>query len=308
MMYVHNTTTKITDMCDSEPTESLCDQTLCSNGGSCYETNSSAFCECPACWTGELCTESIEECSTPSTCMPGMDNCGSVTLPTSSSCNVTKCMNGGTCIAVENIGEHCNCVAGYTGEMCETDLSLCPQDFCKNGGSCSTDNGKVAICHCQPQFTGNVCQTPVCVAEANVPVYPGSTVTYSWPATEAGSSVTQPCPKVCQEIINYPPGSVVERVCGRESAQWLETRIARCGLSITALQLCEAMQVSVYPQCSCLFQVCICLLLKVGNSLERANAVDNITSHASALESLTIALTSHIIASLTETAIVDTQV
>ena len=105
------------------------------------------------------------------------------------------------------------------------------------------------MCQCQPQFTGRVCETALCLAELDVPVYPGSTVVYGWPVTEGGSSQTQPCPTICQEVTDYPSGAVVERVCQRESGQWLETTITRCGLSITALQLCETTQVCVKHQC-----------------------------------------------------------
>ena len=101
------------------------------------------------------------------------------------------------------------------------------------------------MCACPPQFTGSQCETVLCEAEADVPVYPGSSVTYSWSWTEGGRSQTQPCPDICQELIDYPSGAVVERRCHGDSGQWLDTDFTACGLTITALQLCEASQVGL---------------------------------------------------------------
>ena len=141
----------------------------------------------------------------------------------------------------------------------------------------------------------------------DVPVYPESTVVYSWAVTEGGSSQTQPCPTICQEVTDYPSGAVVERVCQRESGQWMETNITRCGLSITALQLCETTQVCCGKRNN--FKMPdVFLFFKLEGALETASAVVNITGDASVLESSAIALTSGIIRSLTEAAIEDTQV
>ena len=190
--------------------------------------------------------------SAPAPCMKGMEECATVTTPTASYPPCTaECLNGGTCTVTEDSGASCNCVFGFTGSMCETELPSCTEILCLNGGICSRlENQDSPVCTCPSQFTGSKCETVVCPAEADVPVYPGSTVTFSWPATEAGNSRTQPCPHLCQEVISTPPGAVVERVCQTDSGQWLETNITGCGLSITALKLCEATQVhSVHYIC-----------------------------------------------------------
>ena len=87
----------------------------------------------------------------------------------------------------------------------------------------------------------------------------------------------------------------------------METNITRCGLSITALQLCETTQVCC-PKRNNFKMPDVFLFFKLEGALETASAVVNITGDASVLESSAIALTSGIIRSLTEAAIEDTQV
>ena len=81
----------------------------------------------------------------------------------------------------------------------------------------------------------------------------------------------------------------MERLCHRDSGQWLDTDFTACGLTITALQLCEASQVGLQP-------------------LNVAKTVLNITSNQSALDYSAITVTSDIIANLTDAAVEDTQV
>ena len=254
-----------------------CDPTPCCNGGNCTETGDSYYCECAMCWTRENCTEFLEECSTPITpsptpttlscdpnpcsnggscskvngssycdcaiCWTG-DNCTQIADECTDTRCTTECLNGGTCILTENSESLCDGVIGFTGSTCETKLPSCPVHYCHNGGTCFLVHGQ-SVCLCRPQFTGSQCETVLCEAEADVPVYPGSSVTYSWSWTEGGRSQTQPCPDICQELIDYPSGAVVERLCHGDSGQWLGTDFTACGLTITALQLCEASQVCI---------------------------------------------------------------
>ena len=40
-------------------------------------------------------------------------------------CDSSPCANGGSCTPMEPFNFTCQCVAGYTGLMCEVSLSLC---------------------------------------------------------------------------------------------------------------------------------------------------------------------------------------
>ncbi|KAL9963300.1 hypothetical protein ACROYT_G032487 [Oculina patagonica] len=76
-------------------------------------------------------------------------------------CSSFPCKNGAKC--VPNYGEneyHCDCVPGYTGKYCESDINGCASDPCLNGATCVQQvNGYV--CNCQPGYTGVNCQTDI---------------------------------------------------------------------------------------------------------------------------------------------------
>ena len=109
-------------------------------------------------------------------------------------------------------------------------------------GTCFEVDGEF-LCDYHPSFSGKICETPHCLAEENIPVYPGSNITYSWPLTEAGMSRNQPCPDVCKGLIVYPARAVVVRRCHSVTFEWLDADVTGCGFSIMALKLCEANQV-----------------------------------------------------------------
>ena len=71
---------------------------------------------------------------------------------------------------------------------------------------------------------------------------PGGAIIYSWAESEIGTTLTQPCP--CRDLVDIPGGTgTVIRHCGgtyTHGAQWREVDFSRCGLSVTAIQLCEA--------------------------------------------------------------------
>ena len=103
------------------------------------------------------------------------------------------------------------------------------------------------ITACQLQFIS--LDSLRCLAEADVPLYPKSSTTYSWTATEAGSRQTQTCPDNCQGFIDYPTGvAQVVRECKQTEAgaEWQDTDLSGCGFSSSALQLCEATKVNVH--------------------------------------------------------------
>ena len=81
-------------------------------------------------------------------------------------CTINTCHNNGTCIAeVANdgqvIGEHCECLPYYIGELCQTEFDPCAGK-CQNNGTCKStyndSNGEYkTTCNCTEYFTGENC-------------------------------------------------------------------------------------------------------------------------------------------------------
>ena len=83
----------------------------------------------------------------------------------------------------------------------------------------------------------------LCPEELDVPLYSGSSFTYSWNETEIGSILFHECPPECSEVAEYPEGAMLVRECldvGGEIGEWMAVDLNRCQLSQTALELCEA--------------------------------------------------------------------
>ena len=124
-------------------------QSPCQNEASCQDNGEGGYtCTCLAGWEGTNCDQEIDECS-------------------SSPCN-----NGGTCTVREALktnfnyqsseleyerilfiskpfthrsldrpqdqhnGYECDCLVGYTGVTCQTDIDECLTEPCLNGGTC----------------------------------------------------------------------------------------------------------------------------------------------------------------------------
>ena len=51
----------------------------------------------------------------------------------------------------------CDCVAGYTGPSCETDINECADNPCQNGGVCSNLLADYS-CKCTDGFSGKNCE------------------------------------------------------------------------------------------------------------------------------------------------------
>ena len=92
--------------------------------------------------------------------------------------NISVCLNGGSCVIINQRDMQCKCLTGYTGVFCEnsimttiitttqtttttttsTSVSLCPssvQYICQNQGICYIFNGKEMTCKCSTGFAGN---------------------------------------------------------------------------------------------------------------------------------------------------------
>lgn len=70
--------------------------------------------------------------------------------------NCPVCQNGGSCQDALD-GYSCQCIMGYTGRHCETDINDCQGVECLNGGSCQDGIASFA-CLCADGFSGQRCE------------------------------------------------------------------------------------------------------------------------------------------------------
>lgn len=68
------------------------------------------------------------------------------------------CKNGATCIDLVN-DYQCNCVPGFTGHDCETNIDECANNPCQNGECMDMINA--FYCMCPDGFTGTLCETMI---------------------------------------------------------------------------------------------------------------------------------------------------
>ncbi|XP_061546314.1 protein eyes shut homolog isoform X4 [Phycodurus eques] len=82
----------------------LCFHVHCRNGGTCVDSGSSVYCQCPFGWKGALCSETVSVCDAVHTPPP-------------------LCAHGSTCIPLPN-GYTCQCPLGTAGLYCEKAVSI----------------------------------------------------------------------------------------------------------------------------------------------------------------------------------------
>ena len=71
-------------------------------------------------------------------------------------CFPNPCQNNGNC--TDEVFFHiCQCVPGYTGDNCETNIDECGSSPCQNGGACK-DLGNVYNCSCPNDYDGTNCE------------------------------------------------------------------------------------------------------------------------------------------------------
>uniref|UniRef100_A0A8C5HKQ1 Delta-like protein n=1 Tax=Gouania willdenowi TaxID=441366 RepID=A0A8C5HKQ1_GOUWI len=112
--------------------ESQCDSSTCSNGGTCYDHGDSFLCSCPSGWGGSTCNTAKN-----------------------SSCDSRPCHNGGTCVGG---GEAftCICKDGWEGPTCGHVCMHCQSSPCAEGATC-VDEINGYRCVCPPGHAGPRC-------------------------------------------------------------------------------------------------------------------------------------------------------
>ncbi|XP_047458100.1 protein eyes shut homolog [Mugil cephalus] len=92
-----------------------CAHVRCSNGGTCVDSGSSVYCQCPFGWKGALCSETVSVCDVEHSPPP-------------------LCAHGSTCIPLPN-GYTCYCPLGTAGLHCEKAVTITDPFFTANQSS-----------------------------------------------------------------------------------------------------------------------------------------------------------------------------
>ncbi|XP_071546933.1 sushi, von Willebrand factor type A, EGF and pentraxin domain-containing protein 1-like isoform X1 [Panulirus ornatus] len=125
-------------------------------------------------------------------------------------CESEPCYNNGTCLdMLDNF--HCDCPPGFSGSQCEIDINECDPDPCMNGATC-VDIVDAFKCICHSGYTGEVCDRDIDEC-AGTPCAAGAT---------------------CQDLLNdfacvCPPG---------DTGRFCEVHINECESSPCAHGLC----------------------------------------------------------------------
>ncbi|KAG7230167.1 hypothetical protein INR49_009887 [Caranx melampygus] len=89
-----------------------CDHIHCRNGGTCVDSGSSVYCQCPFGWKGALCSETVSVCDVEHSPPP-------------------LCAHGSTCIPLPS-GYTCQCPLGTAGLYCEQAVTISDPFFSGN--------------------------------------------------------------------------------------------------------------------------------------------------------------------------------
>ncbi|KAM9316905.1 protein delta homolog 2 [Gastrophryne carolinensis] len=133
-------------------------------------------CMCLSGWAGKFCDKDLHVCEQSNPCL----NAGACTMDPEGeyTCNCPEpfhgkncelkrgpcerhgfpCQNGGTCLDDGGFADAltCRCLAGYVGQLCETDVDDCLMRPCANGATC-LDGVNRFSCQCPAGFQGRFC-------------------------------------------------------------------------------------------------------------------------------------------------------
>ncbi|XP_062995834.1 protein jagged-1a-like [Elgaria multicarinata webbii] len=166
----------------------LCDKCILFPGcvhGSCTEPWK---CDCETNWGGLLCDKDLNYCGSHRPCKNGGTcankepneyeclcpegfqgrNCEDALLPlpvAELTCASKLCADGEICLESPS-GSRCVCAPGWSGELCQNEVTACLSEPCSHGGSCR-DLPEGFKCICPPQWTGKTCQIDVNECQKN---------------------------------------------------------------------------------------------------------------------------------------------
>ncbi|KAJ8390456.1 hypothetical protein AAFF_G00103910 [Aldrovandia affinis] len=139
--------------CQSREEEDPCTSHRCAWGATCLRGYATYSCLCPPDRTGPLCHEKYKQVSW------YVENYLKPILPEAvcggDHWNYT-CYNGGNCTRLSSRWT-CDCMEGFTGQWCETDVDECTPDPCLNGGYCINMIDEFH-CVCERNFAGKFCE------------------------------------------------------------------------------------------------------------------------------------------------------
>ncbi len=145
-------------------------------------TCEAGVCRCPTSWSGPACDVPICDptCENGATC-DAPDSCDCLagySGPTCGTdvddCDPNPCLNGGSCDDGVN-SFTCDCVTGFSGPICDDNHDDCDPDPCLNGGAC-TDGVDSFTCECAPGYDGPTCAIDIDDCDPN-PCLNGGTCT-----------------------------------------------------------------------------------------------------------------------------------
>lgn len=130
----------------------------CVNGGRCEDGVNQFICHCQPGYGGKRCEKEIDECDSSKSKYKLFLITSTISrIPTNVFAHfcLDPCQHGGICI--DGLNSYvCNCMPGYTGTNCETNIDDCVADPCRNGGSC-IDLVNGYKCVCKIPYTGRNC-------------------------------------------------------------------------------------------------------------------------------------------------------
>lgn len=174
---------------------SPCEKNPCRNGGSCEEDRIGNYkCFCSNEFTGKFCETAVEThplceknpCNNNGTCrvLPNsktyecqcLDGFFGARCETNiNDCESQPCQNNGICID-EVAGFSCDCSrTGYTGSLCQKNIDECVRNPCQNNGVCFDNYGSYT-CECRPGFGGENCEQVVNECQSSPCLYGGTCI------------------------------------------------------------------------------------------------------------------------------------